>query len=222
MKRIVLSIVFTLCITNIYAQGYTPWRFGLKFSPSISWLNPEIREMKYKNVAFGYSYGLFGDKHFAENYAISSGFFITQHGGEISFDENVHELDETSLKNRLFKLQYADVPLILKLRTREIGYMTYYGQFGGSIGFNIRARADDVYFDNSIEEDIDISNDIYLFKGSLIMGAGFEYSLLGNTAVVVGIYYNNGFSNILDMGPYENKRISARANFVELTIGVVF
>ncbi len=232
MKRIVLSILFTLFLAGIYAQDYTPWRFGLKVSPNISWFNPEIRHMEYKNVDIGFSYGLFGDKHFAKNYAISSGFFITHQGGEIYFSEGTYEVvidgtgeaDTTDLKIRKYDLQYIDVPLTLKLRTRKIGYFTYYGQFGASFGFNIRARADDEYHNNtSLKKNLDISDFTNLFKASLIMGAGFEYSLLGNTAIVIGLYYNNGFINPLDMGSTDdNRKISTRANFVELTIGMVF
>ncbi len=223
MKRITIFIFFLFFIgTSIYAQDYAKWRFGLKASPNISWFNPEIRELEYDKTSFGFSYGMIGDRHFSESYAISSGLFITQHGGQISFQENVHEVDGNSLKKRLYKLQYVDLPFVIKMRTREIGYFTYYGQFGASLGYNIRAKADDEYYNNPNETDVDIIDVTHLFKGSLIMGAGAEYSLLGNTAIVIGLYYNNGFTNPFDMGSYNGKKISARSNFVELTVGMLF
>lgn len=231
MKRIIIFTTLVFAINSIYAQDYSTWRFGLKVSPNISWFNPEIRHMDYENIDIGYSYGLFGDIHFAENYAVSSGFFITHQGGEVSFWEGTYDviiegtsrIDTADLKIRKYDMQYIDVPLNLKLRTREIGYFTFYGQFGVSFGFNIRARADDEYHNNTSEENIEIDDVTNLFKASLIMGAGAEYSLLGNTAIVIGLYYNNGFTNPLDMGSTDDGRvISARANFVELTIGMLF
>ncbi len=214
--------------TAAYAQDDTTWRFGLKVSPNISWINPEIREIEYDETSWGYSYGIMADRYFAENYAISSGLFVSHHGGQLNFlEDDVHviEVDEEEVKGlekRLYDLQYIDVPLTIKMRTREIGYFTYYGQFGVSFGFNVRARADDEYFDNTTDNNLEIADETHLFKASLIMGAGAEYSLLGNTAIVIGLYYNNGFSNIMDMGAYKHKKISGRANFVELTVGMLF
>ncbi len=226
MKRIAIVVIFFILAFEGYSQGHPTWRFGLKGAPSISWINPEIIEIDYDETGFGFSYGIIGERYFTETYAISSGFFVTHQGGKLHYKRvdihMVNDNDDKSLEKRLYKFQFLDVPLTLKMRTREIGYFTYYGQFGVSFGFNIRARADDEYYDNSKATDVDISDYTHLFKASLIMGAGAEYSLLGNTAIVIGLYYNNGFSNVLDMGPYNGKKISGRANFVELTVGMFF
>ena len=41
------------------------------------------------------------------------------------------------------KLKYLEIPLTLRLRTNEIGYITYWVQVGVGLGFNIKARATD-------------------------------------------------------------------------------
>ena len=45
--------------------------------------------------------------------------------------------------------------------------------------------------------DEDIKDDIQMFRVGLLIGAGIEYSLSGNTAIVAGVTYNNGFTNTL-------------------------
>ncbi len=226
MRISIVIIFFFFVVFNGYTQDNSSWRLGLKASPSISWIWPEIRELNYEETDFGFSYGIIIDKYFTENYAVSSGFFVTHQGGRLSFDEireNENILGENT-ENRIYDLQYLDIPIALKMRTREIGYFTYYGQFGLSFGYNVRARADDEFFGGNREEELDILDEKSPLKASLIMGAGAEYSLLGNTAIVMGLYYNNCFSNILDTDPdtFEGKKISAKANFVELTIAMMF
>jgi opacity protein-like surface antigen len=144
----------------------------------------------------------------------------------------------------------------LKLRTNEIGYITYWGQFGLIAGFNIRSKADDIIdyelakFSNdvstgwiktdlpSIERpDEDIKDDIQMFRVGLLIGAGIEYSLSGNTAIVAGVTYNNGFTNTLrgdhvqtdeaDEVVFENQKpktvkLKALSNLLSLNVGIKF
>ncbi|MBK8498800.1 MAG: outer membrane beta-barrel protein [Flavobacteriales bacterium] len=129
------------------------------------------------------------------------------------------------------KLQYVEVPLTVKLMTNEIGYMRYYGQIGFGNAFNIRAKSDQVVakIDGTRADgqpivseftelsDEDLQDDIMLYKVSLVVGAGMEYNFSGNTSLLVGITYNNGFTNILDI-----EGAKAKAHYIELTTGVFF
>jgi hypothetical protein len=143
------------------------------------------------------------------------------------------------------------------LRTNEIGYITYWGQFGLGLGVNLRAKGDDVidylyekgsidgsivWEDSSIKseeiEDEDIKNDINIFRTSLIVGGGIEYNVSGNTSIIAGIVFNNGFSNTLkgegvrtdsaDLVEYNVDKdpllydLKAISNFVELKVGILF
>ena len=127
------------------------------------------------------------------------------------------------------------------------------------LGINIRAKGDDVIdykYENANDanapwkesdlasltvEDEDIKDDINLFRTSLIIGGGIEYSLSGTTAIIAGITYNNGFSNSLnnkgvltddrDAVVYEGTGSSKKpkeyelkgmVNYFELNIGILF
>jgi hypothetical protein len=90
------------------------------------------------------------------------------------------------------------------LRTKEIGYSTFYGKFGAGLGLNTKRAIDETrdYYstvllpDGNVDEfdipDAPVDNDqTKLFRASFIVGAGFERKLAGTTALVVGLTYNS-------------------------------
>jgi hypothetical protein len=76
----------------------------------------------------------------------------------------------------------------------------------------------------------------------LIVGGGIEYNLSGSTSLMAGITFNNGFSNIFSSDAVKVKtsgsqsfitqdgktlapiveKITARSNFIEFNIGIIF
>ena len=147
-------------------------------------------------------------------------FAIMKNGGYLNYlDKETRDNDDTEyivLRERKYKLNYIEVPLTFKLRTSEIGYMTYWGQFGMGLAFTTAAKAEDnLRFINQLnpvngvweasnKDDIreevipDISDDIIPIRASLIVAAGVEYSLNGSTSAIFGVTYDNGFTNVLD------------------------
>ena len=221
MKRITIIVISLFMSINIFAQQDTEWRFGLKGAPSMAWFWPDTQGLDY-NHDIGFSYGIIGDKYFTENYAVTSGLFVTHQGGELDFTKtSPGGEDYDNREYQLYDLQYLEVPAAIKMRTREFGYWTFFGQFGISLGYNTRARADIEYANNTTpEKGVHIDDEIRPMKASLLMGLGAEFSLLGNTAIFMGLNYNNGFSDVLD--DIEGDYISARASYAELTIGMMF
>ena len=114
---------------------------------------------------------------------------------------------------------------MLKLKTTEIGYFTYFLQFGVSPGINIRAKADTKLTQQVgshqatvVEEsDVDIKDQINSFNLSMIVSGGLEYTLSGSTNLLVGITFNNGFLDIFD-----GDEVKANSNFLALTVGILF
>lgn len=219
MKKAILTTTLFFIVFSVYTQNDQTWRFGLKGSPSISWISPDTRHYEHNKVNIGFSYGIICDRHISEFYAISGGAFITSHGGKISLPESESNDNDETIEKQDYRLQYIDIPLSMKMRTRKFGHFTFYGQFGISGGFNISATKENIPEPDDYYDD-DIRDDINLAKFSSIIGAGTEYSLLGNTALLFGFYYNNGFSNIIKDS--SNGLESATSDFFELTVGVMF
>jgi hypothetical protein len=105
------------------------------------------------------------------------------------------------------------------MKTKEIGYMRYYGSFGFLAGFLTKANKDVDYSDSSIPDQDKQSNmsDYGTFNFGLLLGAGFEYKFSGNTALTAGVQYHNAFVDLLSEG---NGTI--KSNYIGLNIGIFF
>lgn len=274
MKKINILVLFSLLTSLSFAQATkaptNKYRLGFKFSPNVSWLTSDNSNMNVGNKSLQYGYGLNFDIFFAENYAIGTGFNINNTGSTYSyfaqytgndFDDAGNEL--TNMKQigsitRDLRLQYLQIPLTFKMKTNEIGYITYWGQFGLGLNMNLKAISNDeidyLYYQDKntlnwmksnqvsvSSESNDIKNDINIFSSNLIFAAGIEYNLSGNTSILAGLTFQNGFTDALKgNGVAQDKstnspvfntdaaktpktfELSGLPNYVELNIGILF
>jgi Outer membrane protein beta-barrel domain len=220
MKKIILFMLTAMLTTVAMAQTKN-WKIALHVDPNLSWVKPDNKNINAGENKLNFGFGVAIDKMFTDNYAVGTGFNIINLGGRLSyFDERITEDGQRTiaLMDRTYKLQYAEIPLTLKLRTNEIGYITYWAQVGVGLGFNIKAKSDDIIdykklengtnpdslrwtdattiIDESIEDE-DIGDDIGIFRTSLIVAGGIEYNLSGDASIVAGLCFNNAFSDIL-------------------------
>ncbi|MBP8823002.1 MAG: PorT family protein [Flavobacteriales bacterium] len=228
MKK-VSAILCLLALSTTTAQAQSESvRFGIKVAPNFGFIKPDTKELKSDGARFGYTFGLMGDFMLGNNanYAFSTGLFLNNVGGKTTFPVANQNLGAES------KYQYIELPLTLKLKTNEIGYMTYYGQIGFGSAFNISAKSDKDTFDATSGKvtrvtDEDIMDHTQLFKASLIVGAGLEFNFSGNTSALIGVTYNNGFTNInkdqeiLD-AQGKKTELKAKQSYLELSLGVFF
>ncbi len=222
MKK-VSAILCVLALATATAQAQDKSvRFGIKVAPNFGWINPDTKELKNDGARFGYTFGLMGDFMIGanQNYAFATGLFLNNVEGKSTYPSDKQNLITES------KYQYIELPLTLKLKTNEIGYMTYYGQIGFGTAFNIRAKSDFDTFNERGEivrvTDEDIMDNTQLFKASLIVGAGLEFNFSGNTSAMIGVTYNNGFTNINKDIKVGDKELKAKQNYLELSLGVFF
>lgn len=203
------------------------FRFGLQFSPQLGWTKAGDKFTNTSGVKFGFNYGLIADFSIGNNYAFSTGLNISQtptviqHNDTIKF--NSFETDTFLIGTKAsYKLQYIEIPLVLKLKTNEIGYVTYFGQFGLNLGVATSAKGDisDPLNTSHNKVDENLGADISPFNLSLNIGGGIEYSLSKNTAFVTSISFHNGFLDISDSP--KNFKTKSTLNQVELRLGILF
>ncbi len=243
MKKIaLLASAITTLISSTFAQS--DFQLGLKLSPNFSWFNAQSENLQSDGANFGFNYGLVGDFNISENYSFSTGIMLVNTGGELDYpsvvavDANGTSTEFGGRKTADVTLKYIEIPLTLKLKTNEIGYLTYFCQFGLGLGVNYDATAD-VDFNYSgasgaiSNEEVDFSDETNLFRASLIVGLGAEYNLTGNTSLVFGFTFNDGFTNVLKEDGYDadangngvaprNKDFKAINNYLVLNVGVLF
>lgn len=259
MKKII--IILTLAITAKCGYGQEAeenlknFRFGLKAIPSLNWYKPDDKKsFASAGVRGKFSYGLITEFRLTNVASISTGLQVEHDGGRLEFkdsvayiisNEEIIEIKDTAgkkfdvllLKERKYNAQYLTIPFSIKMKTKEIGYLTYFGMFGINTSFRLKTRVDDetVSFTTgqaSDQTDLDNTKDMQLFKMALNVGIGAEYNISGTTSLVASINYLNGFTNVLKgdsryLHDIDNAQVSklkqkATSNGIGLTIGVLF
>jgi hypothetical protein len=241
------------------------FRFGLKATGMITWYKPDDQK-KYVSdgtMARG-SYGLITDFRLNKVASFSTGIQVDYDGGRLSFksatDTNFYFLskdneflsrsDSTAgaskyrLVSRAYKTTYLTIPITLKLKTPEIGMLTYFGQFGINASFRLKSRVDDevnavsggpyneTIGGGSKQEAILNTADMNPFRLQLVIGGGAEYNLAGSTSLIFALHWHNGFSNAFQTDSeylfrnhannYEPTKQNAKSSAIALTVGILF
>jgi len=199
------------------SQNFKRVRLGFKIAPAVVWMKANSANVHPNGSKLGFSYGLMLDYNFSRNYALATGVEVVYRGGKL-------EVDETdgipSTFPVTYNLQYIQVPLALKMKTNEIGYMRYFGVLGFENGFNIRARGTNVsdYKPSDGDKD-DVRSQIAMYNLTLHFQAGLEYAMSQDLSLLVSLYFSNGF---LDVISTTEPNFDARSNGLGLNIGVYF
>lgn len=216
-KTLSALILLTVLSCGLNAQeDFSKFRMGFKGDLNTSWFQPQEKHFVNEGAVLRAGFGLIADIHFTKNYAFGTGLNIIRNGGELSYliEDQVEGVDVVTRITRDYSAQYIQIPLTFKLRTNEIGYMTYFGQFGIGLGFNTKANGDEridyifelieedmsqIWEESKIpsfeEENINFTDDINLLRMSMIFSAGVEYNLSGSTSLMAAIFFDSGFTN---------------------------
>jgi len=236
MKKLFALISILAFSTFAFAQdsgGSNKFRFGFKVAPSLAWLKPDVKNFSSDGSKIGFIYGLMMDFNFAKNYAFSTGLEVSYRGGKIKYDyvynssnnnPNSYSGDDT------YNLKYIEIPLTIKMKTNEIGYMTYFGQFGLQPGIKISAKEDFTQTKTTssatpkVTSDADASVDVSSINISLLFALGVEYRISGNTSIIGSLQFSNGFTDVLTGDNHEDSstELKAISNYFSLNVGVFF
>ncbi|MCZ4225041.1 porin family protein [Pedobacter rhodius] len=224
MKRISTILIFSFLSISVWAQNFSErgygFRLGLTATPTIGWIKPE--QGKSIGIGLGFSYGLMGDFNFAPNYSFSTALTITTINGK-STEVNVMPYNGISSTtapvayNLKYKLQYIELPLTIKLKTLKADGKRWYGQFGLSNAFNISAKQDAVRNNTAVGDNQNISDYTKFYRAGLVIGGGGEFDISGNTSILAGLTFNNGFTNITS-----DPNRDTRNHYLALNFGLFF
>jgi len=194
------------------SQGY---HLGLQLIPNVSMAEPRGLSHAAIETNSHFGYGFVFDAMFTDTYAIGTGVNVFFNGGTTQYLAVLDSEEGTSIEAvRLSqKQQYVEIPLTFKMRTKEIGYTTYFGQFGVGFGLNVRSEGNQrstsfatldslggisevVYsaagFDAASDVQVSMTDRTRLFRPSMIIGLGAERRLTGTTALIFAVRYNVG------------------------------
>lgn len=241
------------------------FRFGLKVAPSVNWMKPDNAKLFANGgSSVGFNWGLVTEFALSDLFSVSTGLELNYESGKINFTESAfygitpsYDFLETKknessgeyysdgfqlandasveLKKRKYANTYVTLPVAIKMKTKEIGYMTYFGEFGLNLAFRTKTKVTDegtISTLNSTQFDLSDMNydkDMQPIRTQLQVGFGTEYKIAGSTAIFGAVHYNLGFTNsvkkeskyLLDKNNQVlNQNFSAHG--IRLTIGVLF
>lgn len=257
MKKIIAVVLVLLSVGTISAQegsgvSFKKHRLGVKIAPGLSYFNVGKLGQENSGVSYTFGYGLQYEYGFSDNFSISTGLLMNSFRGNVSYNDSLYFVFEKSVSGQTIKdtasqilgrkytFKSVDIPLALKLKTPEIGYLTYFAEFGTTLSIiydsyssknNVILNEGDTESElTGDSEKINSNGEVNLFKGSLNIGVGVEYNLVGNTSLLVGLNWNSAFTNILSKTSDELYFISSKEKFnqtvksdyIALTVGVQF
>ena len=218
MKKLLFALFFVCTSVLLFAQTadtFRGFKLGIAAHPTFGYLklNGENINVKSDGLRAGFSYGLLGDFAFADNYTFSTGLLLTTVNGQSVTTGGGPEIKS------IYKLQYIEIPLKLKLFTNQQNDLRFYGEVGLGNGINVGAQNDVKSSDNSIPEqkNVNISSSISAYRGSIIIGGGAEFAISGKTKASAGLAFNNGFTNIQNMGG-----VTTRNSYLGLNLAIFF
>jgi len=242
MKKNIRIFGFLFVLATMSLNAQTDFKFGFQASPSFSWMSSSDNKINSSGTNLGMKFGLVAEYYFAPNYGITSGVgFAFNQGGTLLHDLGGDLWKESDLSNTDFhdlpagvklkyNLQYIEIPIGMKMRTSEFGYLRYFAELPIlTIGILTQARGN-IDGQGRMAEKEDIKKDVTPLNMSIGFGGGVEYTINENTSLVGGIYYQNGF---LDMTDNDAIKIDADLNEIAekskgvaknitIRIGVIF
>lgn len=268
MKKVFLiAISFFVLVSKIFAgdgPADSKFRFGLKMAPSIAWMkSDDTKKLDSDGAALKFAYGLTTEFRLTSVASFCTGVEVNYSGGRLNFTNPADSVyydpseftiplantsDKFFLTRRTYSITYVDLPVLLKMKTPEVGGFTYFGLFGINLSIRAKVKANDIgtlvtYKDstsgtsrqiavtNAYEiPDLIVTKDMNFFRAGLNVGAGAEYRIAGSTSVFVSLNFQNGFTNVLKKESEnmisKTKRQSfvqnAKTNFFQINIGVLF
>lgn len=207
MRRVVGIALILLISVSVSAQEKKV-RIGLNGAPNLAYFKSITPGLEKDKPRFTMDYGVLVDINFSNNYAFATGINIRNTGGTLVYPD-ANTLDvlaiqlESGVTTRKYKLRYVEVPLTIKMKTNEIGYLTYFGQVGLGVGTKIGAFADSKFTPGSqlgatqeiSADDENVLEEMFFFNVNSIINLGVEYNISGSTSLVFSLGYKNGLMN---------------------------
>lgn len=246
MKKIAAFLSFLFLMSNF--SNAQEFRFGFQVSPTFSWIASDDNTINGNGSNLGLRLGMMGEKFIGggDTYALLFGIgFAFNQGGTLKHDTGGNfwtksDLSDASLNmgdnplpdgvNLKYGIQYVEIPFGLKMRTQEFGYIRYYAEIPVfTLGIKTRAQGD-ISGTNVSAENENIGEDVNLLNFSWGIGGGIEYTINDNTALIGGLFFQNGFMDVTDdggnkylgAGSLEKEDSKGSISSLTLRIGVMF
>ncbi len=255
-KPLLFILVLTTVISKIYSQDDRKFRFGIHTTPAINWMSPnDERKMVNSGAKLKAGIGLVIEYKITDVVSFQTGLDITGAGFKAKYNtdtafyiskedlisEAVIKGDSINspfpyfgsgyslirLKERSYNTTYLSIPLLLKMKTKDISGFTYFAQIGGNLFGRLNATSTDEVERNTISgttfikrdetiENVNITTTMNVLTACGNIGAGLEYNISGSTSLFASINYQHHFMNMTkaDSGNLLRSRIENSKTYI--------
>lgn len=230
MKTIKLLIILLILFsTTGYGQeNQKPFYFSFRMGPNISWLKSNSDNVQSNGAILGFSWGALCDVPIQDNLYFVGGFDIHFAGGKTNYIGNYN--NSTANFNETYNIKYLELPVMIKVRTKEINKLSFYGQMGLGTSFRLSAKVDRTIIPisttqgtaESLSQNVNSDNITAFIRESLLIGVGAEYTIQENLKIFGGLNFNNGFTDIIKKSPYNTSDPKMISNIFEFNMGIYF
>lgn len=219
-----LLIVFAVATTLTGRVDAQRLHLGLFADPLIGWYSSDDKTIESGGVKAGYAAGIAVNWYFSQNYAFSTGITYLNTGGIQSSADTVSFLFSNFTSEVLpgakvsYKADYFSVPIGMRMRTNQIGYLSIFSDFGLDAGILNKGK---ISIPSLGITDESASRELRKATLGFHIHAGAEYSLGGSTVVVLGIGYEGGLTDVTkdNSGQPEDKTVN---RIVRFRLGLFF
>jgi hypothetical protein len=211
MKKIAVIAFFFLTAWTVQSQAQNYFRnlkMGIHLSPSFNWIESQNNKINSVKSKVGLHTGVIGEWYFKEHYAITSGIgFAFGTGGTLQHElggkywrlsnlgDAYNEMPpEVKLR---YRIQYLEIPLGLKLKTTQVGYLSYFVEPG--LVFNFRTQAKGKIIGAglpSATEIFYIKKEVNGIALAYRIGAGGNYQINQQMSFLFGLYFQKSFTDV--------------------------
>lgn len=200
MKRFFFSGLLIFLVTSLSAQYKTsPLKFSLLAGGHLSWMNSDLPANSTGSLRIQGSLEAHIDYFFEEHFAFSTGVAWSFGGGQVIYQESLpfsfisgpYQLGAG--EQITYRLRCVEVPLGLKMASREIGYTTLFSDFGLNPMWTEKASGDT---SDGVFRKSPVFKEVTRFNLGYHAELGFTYSFGNKTALVFSAYYKNTFLDV--------------------------
>lgn len=207
-KKAIMIAVFSAFILQVSsAQDY---RYGLYLYPMITWFGTDVDNISNKGARAGFGVNISAERHLTDNWYFTSGLGFSAASGRLvnSSASFFRFSDHTSTVPEgepiVYRLQYLSIPVGIKIKTMETGFLVYFAEFGLDPKLAISKRVD---IPSISVEGKRAAGEIKSLNAGYHISGGAEYSIDGNASLVLGIgFENNIFDTTRDFETNESDR----------------
>jgi hypothetical protein len=273
MKKLVFSLFIVALIgSTLRAQDDKKVRMGITLTPALNWITPDdAKKVTKDGSVIKMGIGLAVDFRLTDVIWFNTGLEYTGAGGKLAYSKDTAgyyykddaiqsvspedalnasssantdpKMNNYQLLKRNYKAGFLHIPIGFKLKTKELGGITYFGDIGGDLFIKTSSKGvDEVKYTplgSSTEKTETITNklgnEVNFFSAGAHVGAGLEFRLSGSTAITAAVAYRHGIMNFTNADTYSLLRYSSastpyitefpngsKLRQVVLTIGIMF